>query len=203
MIRTTMLRLALLGGAAAVSLPLAAWAQTSPANPDRTRPPAATEGSTRPGMAQPAPTAQGGATSPSSTTAQGGPRNDSVRPEAPNQGVAAGQGSAVTTTPRADTATTTTGRDSATGATSPNPRTTEGGQNAVQVDEGTRLGNLEPGANSFTEGQARSRIEAAGFTNINDLKKDDNGIWRGRAMRGGQQVDVGLDYRGNVAPMQR
>ena len=55
-----------------------------------------------------------------------------------------------------------------------------------------------PGANSFTEGQAKDRIEKAGLTQVSDLKKDDNGIWRGRAMMGGKQTDVALDYRGNV-----
>ena len=54
------------------------------------------------------------------------------------------------------------------------------------------------GANSFTEGQARSRIEAAGYTGVQELKKDKSGVWRGRAMRGGQTADVGLDYQGNV-----
>lgn len=54
------------------------------------------------------------------------------------------------------------------------------------------------GANSFTEGQARSRIEAAGFTNVTDLQKDDQGVWRGRAMRNGTTATVGLDYQGNV-----
>jgi len=39
------------------------------------------------------------------------------------------------------------------------------------------------GANSFTEGQAKSRIEGAGFTQVTGLKKDDNGIWRGSAMQ--------------------
>lgn len=54
------------------------------------------------------------------------------------------------------------------------------------------------GANSFTEGQARSRIEAAGFANVTDLQKDDQGVWRGRAMRNGNSVAVGLDFQGNV-----
>src|SRR3954468_6988131 len=44
------------------------------------------------------------------------------------------------------------------------------------------------GANSFTESQAKSRIENMGFANVTDLKKDDNGVWRGRAMKGGQMV---------------
>ncbi len=54
------------------------------------------------------------------------------------------------------------------------------------------------GANSFTEGQARSRIEKMGFADVTDLKKDDNGVWRGRAMKGGQMVDVSVDFQGNV-----
>jgi hypothetical protein len=58
--------------------------------------------------------------------------------------------------------------------------------------------SLEKGANSFTEGQARSRIESAGFTGVTGLHKDDQGIWRGKATRNGQSVDVGFDYKGNV-----
>ncbi|MFC4166975.1 PepSY domain-containing protein [Teichococcus aestuarii] len=54
------------------------------------------------------------------------------------------------------------------------------------------------GANSFTEGQARSRIEAAGYTDVQGLQKDDKGVWRGRAMRNGQTAEVGLDFQGNV-----
>ena len=54
------------------------------------------------------------------------------------------------------------------------------------------------GANSFTENQAKERIEKAGLTQVSDLKKDDQGIWRGSAMLGGKQTNVALDYRGNV-----
>jgi opacity protein-like surface antigen len=53
-------------------------------------------------------------------------------------------------------------------------------------------------ANSFTEGQAKSRIEKMGFADVTDLKKDDNGVWRGRAMKGGQMVAVSVDFQGNV-----
>jgi len=58
---------------------------------------------------------------------------------------------------------------------------------------------LERGSNSFTEGQAKSRLEGAGLTNVTDLKKDDDGIWRGKAMRDGKSVTVGFDYKGNIA----
>ena len=58
---------------------------------------------------------------------------------------------------------------------------------------------LEKGANSFTESQAKSRLEGAGLMNVTDLKKDDDGVWRGRAMRSGKSVTVGFDYKGNIA----
>ncbi len=54
------------------------------------------------------------------------------------------------------------------------------------------------GANSFTEGQARSRIEDKGFANVTDLKKDDKGVWRGTAMKDGKSTSVALDYQGNI-----
>ncbi|MDU0343652.1 PepSY domain-containing protein [Bosea rubneri] len=55
-----------------------------------------------------------------------------------------------------------------------------------------------PGANSFTEGQAKSRLEANGYTAVTGLKKDDNGVWKGSAMSAGAQVNVSVDYRGNI-----
>jgi hypothetical protein len=54
------------------------------------------------------------------------------------------------------------------------------------------------GRNSFTEGQAKSKIEEAGYTGISDLKKDDNGVWRGKASKGGSSTNVSLDFQGNV-----
>ena len=54
------------------------------------------------------------------------------------------------------------------------------------------------GANSFTEGQAKSKIEDAGYSNVTSLKKDDNGVWRGKASKGGASTNVSLDFQGNV-----
>jgi len=56
------------------------------------------------------------------------------------------------------------------------------------------------GANSFTEGQAKSRLESNGFTNVSGLAKDNTGVWRGKASKGGQSIDVSVDYQGNVTP---
>jgi hypothetical protein len=54
------------------------------------------------------------------------------------------------------------------------------------------------GRNSFTEGQAKSKIEDAGYTNVTALKKDDNGVWRGEASKGGTATPVSVDFQGNV-----
>lgn len=54
------------------------------------------------------------------------------------------------------------------------------------------------GRNSFTEGQAKSKIEDAGYTNVSELKKDDNGVWRGKASKGGSSAAVSVDFQGNI-----
>ncbi len=58
---------------------------------------------------------------------------------------------------------------------------------------------LERGANSFTEGQARSRFEDAGFSGVQNLMKDEAGFWRARGMRNGASVDLAMDFRGRIA----
>jgi hypothetical protein len=54
------------------------------------------------------------------------------------------------------------------------------------------------GANSFTEGQAKDRIVAAGFTSVSSLAKDGDGVWRGNAMKDGKRAKVAVDFKGNV-----
>jgi hypothetical protein len=56
------------------------------------------------------------------------------------------------------------------------------------------------GANSFTEKQARSRMEAHGYANVSGLTKDAQSIWRGKATKGGAPVSVALDYQGHIFP---
>lgn len=58
-----------------------------------------------------------------------------------------------------------------------------------------------PGANSFTPGEARRRIERNGFSQVSDLHKDGDGVWRGQAMKAGQRVGIWLDYKGNVGQL--
>ena len=75
----------------------------------------------------------------------------------------------------------------------PNPSTP-----AVANPNANNPGAPAAGANSFTEGQAKSRIEGAGYYDVSGLVKDKDGIWRGKASKSGKTVDVGLDYQGNV-----
>ena len=42
------------------------------------------------------------------------------------------------------------------------------------------------------------RLEKAGYAEVTGLKKDDQGIWRGSAKQGDKQVNVALDFQGNV-----
>lgn len=55
-----------------------------------------------------------------------------------------------------------------------------------------------PGANSFTEGQAKSRLEANGYSQVGPLTKDADGVWKGSATHGRAKVNVTVDYRGNI-----
>ncbi len=65
---------------------------------------------------------------------------------------------------------------------------------AKAVDPGAPL----KGSNSFTEGQARDRAQAAGLTSVSSLNKDGDGVWRGSAMKDGKAVKVAIDFKGNV-----
>lgn len=57
------------------------------------------------------------------------------------------------------------------------------------------------GANSFTEAQAKDRMEKAGYGAVSGLKLDDMGVWRASATKDGKPVKVSLDYQGNVVAM--
>jgi hypothetical protein len=74
------------------------------------------------------------------------------------------------------------------------------GNKAINSPDTTNANAPVAGANSFTEAQARSRIESSGYTAVSNLHKDDKGIWRGTATRAGKSVEVSLDFQGNTTP---
>jgi hypothetical protein len=53
-------------------------------------------------------------------------------------------------------------------------------------------------AHSFTADQAQRRIEAGGFSRVSDVRKAAKGAWRARADSNGRQVNVILDFEGNI-----
>jgi len=92
-----------------------------------------------------------------------------------------------------------------TNTTGTNPSTANAGQTAAGGDSNqavatTNANAPQPakGANSFSDGEARRRIESSGYSPVADLKKDGDGVWRGSAMKDGAKVEVWLDYKGNI-----
>jgi hypothetical protein len=80
-----------------------------------------------------------------------------------------------------------------------NPPAQSGPNNSAVNSSGQNNSNAPvAGRNSFTEGQAKSRIEDAGFSNVSGLQKDDSGVWRAKASKDGKQNEVSLDFQGNV-----
>jgi putative membrane protein len=79
-----------------------------------------------------------------------------------------------------------------------------GGPNSLPPGEpanaiASSANGLSKGANSFTEAQARNRLQQHGYRQVSELTKDQDGIWRGSATRNGRQVHVSLDYKGNIS----
>lgn len=69
---------------------------------------------------------------------------------------------------------------------------------AVDTSPTTDEAALTPGANSFTEAQARSAIEGAGYTGVGALTQGADGVWTGTATKDGAQATVSVDYKGAV-----
>ena len=103
-------------------------------------------------------------------------------------------GTTVTTGTNRAPAADTTGTNADTNRTRMDSDRTRGSDSSGSADETPPV----PGANSFTEGQARERLEDNGYTSVSPLKKDDQSIWRGTAMKAGKKVGVAVDYKGNI-----
>ena len=69
---------------------------------------------------------------------------------------------------------------------------------AVKTNDSNNSDMPVKGANSFTQSEAKSRIEKQGFTRVSALQKDQAGVWRGTAVKDGKSMQVSVDYQGNV-----
>jgi hypothetical protein len=54
------------------------------------------------------------------------------------------------------------------------------------------------GAAAMTETQAKAQIEAKGYANVSELKKDTKGMWTAKATKDGKSHELSLDTRGQV-----
>ncbi|WP_425995848.1 hypothetical protein [Caulobacter sp. DWR1-3-2b1] len=72
---------------------------------------------------------------------------------------------------------------------------------AVDTTPTTGESGPTPGASSYTEAQAKSAIESAGYAEIGSLTQNANGIWQGSAMKDGKAVTVSVDYKGAVTAL--
>lgn len=82
------------------------------------------------------------------------------------------------------------------GAVSPLPAN---GNAAVNADGAMADASQSPGSSSFTEDQARSQIESAGYSEVTALTKTPEGLWAGKAKMGGKTMDVSVDFKGAVS----
>jgi len=87
---------------------------------------------------------------------------------------------------------------SAAAQTSAPATSTDGNTPAVATPDTKNSTAPVEGANSFTEAQAKTRIEEAGYSDVKNLKKDDKGIWMGAGMKDGKSAMISMDYQGNV-----
>lgn len=80
-------------------------------------------------------------------------------------------------------------------STTPMPPDSRGSANSPNTTTGAVSGTSK--MRITTEAEARTRLEADGYTNIQDLKPDHDG-WRGMATKNGKQVSVDVDKDGSV-----
>ena len=95
-------------------------------------------------------------------------------------------------------ATAASAQTTTTPGTSTGTAAAAGDSNQAVATTGANAPQPAKGANSFSDGEARRRIESRGYATVADLKKDNDGVWRGTAMRDGAKVSVWLDYKGNI-----
>lgn len=59
-------------------------------------------------------------------------------------------------------------------------------------------GDLTPARNPLSEADARSKLEASGFREIQGLKLGSDSIWRGSAVVNGERQSIAIDAQGDI-----
>jgi len=79
------------------------------------------------------------------------------------------------------------------------PAAASGDRNQAVATTGANAPQPARGANSFTEREARHRLESKGYAEMTGLQKDADGIWRGTAKKSGNTVKVWLATKATSA----
>lgn len=116
----------------------------------------------------------------------------------PNPAASAGDAQAAASDTAADAQTAGAATASAADNAASDAATATGGENAPIKAEHRQGHDLSAGANSFTKGEAREHIEHAGYSDVTGLQQDSSGIWHGAATKDGRQVNVAVDFKGDV-----
>jgi hypothetical protein len=120
-------------------------------------------------------------------------------PAVPSRSV--GAGGAAVTTPPVSGATVMPPSAGSAGVTTPGvnpPGVSTPGVNSRSVSV-PNMANAPALPNARGSGNARAKIEADGYKNVQGLNRNPDGTWSGKALRGGAAVDVQVDARGNVS----
>ena len=139
------------------------------------------------------PSVGSGAVTPPSTTAP------SVgTPSMPSRST--GAGAATATTPPVSGGTVQAPSAGSAGMTTPsaNPSGTNMQGVPSRVVPPASQANAPALPNAQGSANAQKKIEADGYRNVQGLQRSSDGSWSGKALRGGQMVDVYVDARGNV-----
>lgn len=119
-------------------------------------------------------------------------------PAMPSRSV--GAGGATVTTPPASGGTVQAPSAGSAGVTTPGvtpPSARTSGLPSQSVTAPSQA-NLPPAPNAQGSATAVKKIEADGYKNVQGMTRNRDGSWTGKALRGGQMVDVQVDARGNV-----
>jgi len=119
-------------------------------------------------------------------------------PAVPSRSV--GAGGAMVTTPPVSGGTVQAPAAGSAGVTTPgvNPPAVQTPGVPSQSVTAPSQANLPAMPNAQGSGNARAKIEADGYKNVQGLQRNRDGSWSGKALRGGAMVDVQVDARGNV-----
>ncbi|CAN5276023.1 hypothetical protein BH10PSE6_BH10PSE6_19640 [soil metagenome] len=88
------------------------------------------------------------------------------------------------------------------GATNPPPGTTGSNTGSTLLPESTtntaRPGALDSTSVSGAQAAAQVKFQEAGFNNVKGLSRTTDGVWTGRGVKNGVEVNIAMDSGGNI-----